>query len=145
MEKGRYEKDFNILLVDDDSVDRELFKDAINLSRKNVHITEASDGQAALQVLETSGMLPDVIFLDLNMPVKDGRETLRQIRNNDVFSSIPVCILSTSNAHFEVSSAYKSGANLFLVKPLNFKDLIEMLSSLLTLFSKFVVLPERAQ
>ncbi|MBU1821904.1 MAG: response regulator, partial [Bacteroidetes bacterium] len=55
--------------------------------------------------------------------------------------TIPVCIMSTSSAPFDIESAYNSGANLFLVKPLDYKELIDMLASLLTLFSKYVTLP----
>ena len=76
------------------------------------------------------------------MPVKDGRETLKELKQHEVYKSIPVCIMSTSSAHFDVQSAYETGANLFLVKPHDFKDLIEMSTSLLTLFSKFVTLPK---
>lgn len=131
-----------ILLVDDDVTDRELFTDAINLAGKGYHVEEASNGQEALAFLTAnSARLPDLIILDLNMPVMDGRETLAAIRQHAVFKSIPVCVMSTSTAHFDVMSSYRSGANLFLAKPFDFKELIEMLTSLLTLFSKYVTLP----
>jgi CheY-like chemotaxis protein len=76
------------------------------------------------------------------MPVMGGREALKDIKRHPSFKSIPVCIMSTSSAHFDVVNAYDAGANLFLVKPLDFKELIDMLSNLLTLFSKYVTLPE---
>ena len=129
-----------ILLVDDDVIDRELFIDAINLVGKGYRIIEADNGEKALEYLHSTQKLPDLIILDLNMPVKDGRETLQEIKAHKIFRSIPVCIMSTSNAQFDIANAYDSGANLFLVKPLEFKQLIEMLSSLLTLFSKYVTL-----
>lgn len=134
---------FEILLVDDDSADRELFIDAIDLVGKHYTVFEAAEGEAALQFLHASRRLPDLVILDLNMPVKDGRETLREIRQHPVYKRIPICIMSTSSAHFDVLNAYESGANLFLVKPDDFKELIEMLGSLLTLFKKYVTLADQ--
>lgn len=130
-----------ILLVDDDALDRELFVDAINLAGKRYKITEAENGEKALAYLNSAPALPQLIILDLNMPVMDGRATLKKLKTDQRFKSIPVCIMSTSSAQFDIISAYENGANLFLVKPLDFKLLIEMLSSLLTLFSKYVALP----
>lgn len=131
----------DILLVDDDALDRELFVDAINLVGKAYNVIEAENGEKALEYLHSSATLPQLIILDLNMPVKDGRETLKELKTHNRFKSIPVCIMSTSSAPFDISNAYEKGANLFLVKPLDFKLLIEMSSSLLTLFGKYVTLP----
>ena len=127
--------------MDDDAVDRELFMEAIVLASKEYLVTEASNGEEALEYLNNNDQLPDIIILDLNMPVMDGRETLKEIKSHTLFKNIPVCIMSTSSAQFDVVNSYDAGANLFLVKPLDFKELIEMLSSLLTLFSKYVPLP----
>lgn len=139
----RNENLLHVLLVDDDLTDRELFLDAINLAGKRYSVTEASNGQEAIDYLTTGDKLPDLIILDLNMPVKDGRETLKEIKQHDIYKSIPVCIMSTSSANFDIVNAYDAGANLFLVKPFDFKELIEMLSSLLTLFSKYVTLANK--
>ena len=128
------------MLVDDDALDRELFIDAINLAGKKYVVTEAADGEEALAFLAKAATPPELVILDLNMPVKDGRETLREIKGHPQYRTIPVCIMSTSSAHFDVANAYDAGANIFLVKPHDFKELIEMLSSLLTLFSKYVTL-----
>lgn len=130
-----------ILLVDDDALDRELFVDAIRLAGKSYRVVEAEHGEQALEYLHAATALPHLIILDLNMPVKDGRATLKELKADKRFRSIPVCIMSTSGAHFDISNAYENGANLFLVKPLDFKLLIEMLSSLLTLFDKYVSFP----
>jgi two-component system, chemotaxis family, response regulator Rcp1 len=90
-----------VLLVDD-ATDRELFIDAINLVGKKYIVSKAADGEAAIQFLNAAEQLPDLIMLDLNMPVKDGRETLKELKQHDIFKSIPVCIMSTSSAHFDV-------------------------------------------
>jgi len=134
------DKILHVLLVDDDSTDRELFIDAINLVGKKYSVSEAANGSEAMAYLQTTGKLPDLIILDLNMPVKDGRETLKEIKGHETLKRIPVCIMSTSSAHFDILNAYEAGANLFLVKPFDFKELIDMLSSLLTLFGKYVTL-----
>jgi two-component system, chemotaxis family, response regulator Rcp1 len=132
----------NILLVDDDAIDRELFIDAINLVCKGHQVIEAENGQKALEFLNSSSSLPQLIILDLNMPVMDGREALKELKAHTRFKHIPICIMSTSSAHFDILNAYENGANLFLVKPLDFKFLIQMLTSLLTLFGKHVALPK---
>lgn len=135
----------HVLLVDDDNTDRELFIDAVNIIGQTFVVTEASDGSEAIKYLEGAARLPDLIILDLNMPVKDGRETLLEIKHREAFKSIPVCIMSTSSAHFDVTNSYYTGASLFLVKPFDFKELTQMLSSLLQLFSNYVALPDRLQ
>ncbi len=134
------DKTLHILLVDDDATDRELFVDAIGFAGKKYVVSEAGNGEEALNYLNAAVRLPDLIILDLNMPVKDGRQTLKELKQHEVFRRLPVCIMSTSSAAFDVAEAYDSGANLFLVKPFDFKELMEMLSSLLTLFNKYVTL-----
>ena len=133
-----------LLLVDDDAIDRELFVDAIKLVGTGYQVTEAGNGEEAIDNLKGAATLPHLIILDLNMPVKDGRMTLKEIKTHPVYKSLPVCIMSTSSSPFDIEHAYDNGANLFLVKPLDFKHLIEMLASLLNLFGKYVTLPLKA-
>ncbi|HEX2535710.1 MAG TPA: response regulator [Chitinophagaceae bacterium] len=128
----------HILLVDDDATDRELFREASASWADACVVREAAHGEEALQMLGEGTRLPDLILLDLNMPVKDGRETLRDIKAQEAYRAIPVCILSTSSAHFDVDSAYRAGASLFLVKPFDFKSLTEMVQNLHVLFSRYV-------
>ncbi len=132
-----------LLLVDDDAVDRELFAEAMSLAGAGYKLKEAQNGEAALEYLHAADRLPDLIVLDLNMPIKDGRETLIELKTTPRLRHIPVCIMSTSSSPFDVESAYNTGATLFLVKPHDFKKLIDMLKSLLTLFSNYVTLPNR--
>lgn len=132
------EKNLRLLLIDDDAIDRELFIDAINIVGQDYEVSEAGNGQAGLDYLHSALTLPNLIILDLNMPIKDGRDTLKDLKKDPLLKSIPVCIMSTSGAHFDVQFAYDEGASLFFVKPLEFQELIEMLTSLLTLFSKYV-------
>ena len=130
-------KQLNILLVDDDSIDRELFMDAIAKVSTACSVSEAEGGNEALEFLKVAPH-PNLIILDLNMPLKDGRETLREIKSSRHFRHIPVVILSTSNSHIDVLEAYESGACLFMEKPHDFDQLTEMLSCLLCLVTKYV-------
>lgn len=125
------------MLVDDDATDRELFEEAINLSGRKCTFAQAANGEEAMAALEGSA-LPQLIILDLNMPVKDGRETLREIKSDPRLKCIPVCVMSTSSAHFDVQNAYENGASLFLEKPHDFKQLTDMIDCLLQLFQQFV-------
>jgi CheY-like chemotaxis protein len=132
------QKELSILLADDDPVDRELFIEGMQETGWKFQVKEVENGEELLAHLMSVAKYPDLIILDLNMPVKDGRETLKELKNNELFRHIPVFILSTSSARFDVELACATGANLFLVKPHGFKEIVEMLNSLFTLFGKYV-------
>lgn len=126
-----------IFLVDDDTVDRDLFREALSDIGLPFTLEEDENGESFLQRMESTEILPDVIFLDFNMPVKDGRATLKELKAHSVFSKIPVFILSTSNSQFDMSLAYEEGAGLFLVKPHSYPDLVAMLQQITNVFVKF--------
>jgi CheY-like chemotaxis protein len=132
------ERTVEILLADDDAVDRELFAEALKSTRVKYRLNEVEGGEEVFTHLNRSPHKPDLIILDLNMPVKDGRETLRELKANKNFQLIPVIIMSTSNSHFDIHYSYENGASLFLTKPHSFHDLVEMLDNLLTLGSKYI-------
>jgi CheY-like chemotaxis protein len=134
-------KVLQVLLADDDVVDRELFAAALSRLKLNVTLHEAGDGNELFTLLRSDGVRPDIIFLDLNMPLKDGRETLRELKADDKFKLIPVIILSTSNAEFDVNQCYQSGATLFISKPHDFHMLTDMLQSVLNLALRYISLP----
>ena len=134
----KLDKTIQILLADDDAVDRELFSEALKSTRVKYKLEEVPGGEEVFTHLNTAPHKPDLIILDLNMPVKDGRETLKELKANKNFKYIPVIILSTSNSHFDIRYSYDYGASLFLTKPHSFHDLVEMLDTLLTLSSKYV-------
>jgi CheY-like chemotaxis protein len=131
-------KTIQILLADDDAVDRELFSEALKSTRVKFRLEEVQGGEEVFTHLNSTSVKPDLIVLDLNMPVKDGRETLKELKANKNFKYIPVIILSTSNSHFDVLFSYDNGASLFLTKPHSFHDLVEMLDLLLSLSSKYI-------
>jgi len=132
-----------ILLADDDSIDRELFAEALKLTNLDAVLHEVSNGKALFDFLEKESRMPDLIFLDLNMPLMDGREILRELKADKNLSMIPVIIFSTSNSQFDVEESYQSGASLFVSKPHDFKELVEMLGHFLTLGSKYISFPSR--
>jgi CheY-like chemotaxis protein len=119
----------NIFLADDDSDDREFFSDALNQSELRTQLTPMKDGVQLMKTLdETVPPPPDVIFLDLNMPRKNGFECLKEIRQTDKLKGIPVVILSTSSNEDIVEKTYQQGANYYICKPnsiLRLKKLIE--------------------
>ncbi|RYZ30999.1 MAG: response regulator [Chitinophagaceae bacterium] len=132
------QRELSILLADDDPVDRELFIEGMKETGFAFTVKEVENGEELLQYLSSTTKHPHLIILDLNMPVKDGRETLLELKKSESFRHIPVFILSTSNARFDVELACQTGANLFLVKPHGYQEIVEMLKNLFTLFSKYV-------
>lgn len=138
----RANKTIQILLADDDAVDRELFSEALKSTQVKCKLDEVPGGEEVFTHLNSNTSRPDLIILDLNMPVKDGRETLRELKASKNFRYIPVIILSTSNSHFDIRYSYDSGASLFLTKPHSFHDLVDMVRLLLTLTTKYVSFTE---
>lgn len=112
-----------IFLADDDSDDIFLFKEALREVTTQVHVHTAENGDLLLKMLDSKPALPDIIFLDLNMPVKNGFQSLEEIRANDKYNDIPVAILSTSSDEKAIVAAHKNGANAYITKPVAFADL----------------------
>jgi CheY-like chemotaxis protein len=117
------EKLLHILLCDDDDDDRYLFHKALKNYDPLVDLTFAHDGEALMELLMKNQELPDLIFLDLNMPKKNGFECLEEIKKHTVLKSIPVIIMSTTCQEEAVTKTFDLGASLFIIKPVNFHDL----------------------
>jgi len=116
-----------LLCIDDDPEDIELFREAVKIIDGSFTCVGASNGLEGLDIL--SKTIPDYIFLDMNMPVMDGKETLRIIRRDERFDSVPVFMLSTSSDKKEAESCRRLGAKQWLVKPGSFPELIARLKS----------------
>lgn len=116
-----------ILLADDDHDDTFLFREALEQVPVETRLSVAENGAQLLQLMKDADAKPDIIFLDMNMPVKNGLECLGEIRGTAGYEQVPVVILSTSVAQYLWESAYKGGANLYIQKPTSFKGLIEIL------------------
>lgn len=121
-----------ILIVDDDNEDCELFYEAINEIDPSIKCWTARDGRQAINFLMKELVLPpDFIFLDINMPVMNGRDTLAEIKRNTRLRDIPVIMYSTTSDTKEIQGYYKLGAYDFLIKPNNFNKLVEALTSII--------------
>ena len=113
----------NILLVDDDFDDRELFVEALTLVDKNSQVTTLDGSEGLMSHLDKLEKLPDYVFLDLNMPRKSGKECLREIQRTDRFRSMKIVIYSTSINPRDVMETYEYGAFCFVQKPNSFAEL----------------------
>jgi CheY-like chemotaxis protein len=138
-----------ILLADDDADDRMLAADALAESRLANRLMCVEDGEELLQYLRREGRFadpkvsprPGLILLDLNMPRKDGRQALREIKSDPDLRHIPVVVLTTSKAQEDVYRTYSLGVNSFITKPVTFEGLIEVMKGLGRYWFEIVELP----
>jgi CheY-like chemotaxis protein len=149
-----------ILIAEDDEDDYTLItdvlkiaqkdsqKDAQNLSQNEYQIHWVRDGEELIEYLnstEKSGdqkkETPHIILLDLNMPKKDGREALQEIKSNTKFKNIPVIVLTTSQAKIDIQRAYDLGANSFIQKPFKYADCHSMMENCFKYWIHTVKLP----
>ncbi|MDB2685617.1 response regulator [Mariniblastus sp.] len=136
----------NILLVDDDEGDVLLTKRALQKSRIYNTFSVAKDGVEALQFLRQEGEFkdsprPGLILLDLNMPRKDGRETLAEIKNDPDLRLIPVVVLTTSDADQDVLQSYDLQANCYITKPVDLQQFTQVIQQLQDFWLCLVKLP----
>ena len=114
-----------ILIAEDDVDDRMLLQTAFDESNIKVRIEFVGNGSELFEFLETTNddrlSYPRIILLDLNMPKKDGRETLREIKQHPVFKKIPVVVFTTTKNENEIARCYELGANTYVVKPDSFE------------------------
>ncbi|HXL57870.1 MAG TPA: response regulator [Chitinophagaceae bacterium] len=121
-----------LLIVDDDPDDLWLFSEAVYEINKAYRCITASNGKEALQLLQNAIVKPHYIFMDLNLPVMNGKECLREIKKKPQFADIPVIIYSTSKLKTDMEEVYKLGAAHFLTKPNTFHDIVKIISDVLT-------------
>ena len=120
----------SVLFIDDDEDDKLVFGHALSAIDTSIQYLTASDGLEALKILnEELVILPDLIFMDLNMPKMDGFTCLDKIKQNKDLKEIPVMILSTSTNPTDMEKAKKLGAKTFITKPSTYTGLIETLKS----------------
>lgn len=112
-----------ILYADDDRDDRELLIEALEVVNPSITCHHVDNGQQAIEQLRGDQCLPDYIFLDVNMPIMDGRTCLGILKRNERLSKIPVVIYSTTRDQDEINSLYALGATDFLLKPNSFEAL----------------------
>jgi len=142
-----------ILLADDDEEDQMLACDALAEAKVSAEIICVTDGEDLMDYLCRRGKYtppanaprPDVIFLDLNMPKKDGREALREIKANPELRQIPVVVLTTSKAEEDILRSYDSGASSFISKPVTFEGLVKLMKGMGQYWFETVHLPRQEE
>lgn len=138
-----------ILIADDDADDRFLAKEALDESRLANTIQFVEDGEELMEYLRQEGRYagskenrrPGLILLDLNMPRKDGREALREIKADPRLRQIPIVVLTTSKSDEDIVRSYDLGVNSFITKPVTFEGLVEVMRTLQKYWFEIVELP----
>jgi len=124
----------NILLADDDRDDHYLFTEFIRRAGLPIHVSAVMNGPELLTFLAKNvDNLPDVLFLDINMPLKNGIECLKEIRKDARFNTLPIIMFSTSDYKKDVEETFKHGANLYINKGLFFSNAVKTLKEVLSL------------
>ena len=139
----------NILLADDDPDDRMLIRDALEESKSPQQLTCVENGEELLEYLRHQGSYalpneqprPYLILLDLNMPRKDGREALREIKADPQLRRIPVIVLTTSQAEEDIARTYDLGASSFITKPRDFESLVSLVQTINSYWFETVRVP----
>lgn len=137
-----------ILLIEDNPGDARLTFEALKdgMSMNNVH--HITDGEQAMQFLRRQGPYvdaptPDIVLLDLNLPRKNGREVLQDMKSDPALQSIPVVALTTSSARDDVNACYALGANAYVVKPVEFDRFLDVVRAFESFWLSAAVLPRR--
>ena len=132
--------ELNILLADDDTDDCQFFKEAVTGFIPATNFSAVHDGEQLMQVLgNETNKLPDILFLDLNMPRKNGFECLTEIKQHKKLRNLPVVIFSTSGSHDNMSVLFKTGADVYIRKPSNFEQLVRIIKHALPMASENIV------
>jgi CheY-like chemotaxis protein len=141
-------KPIEILLVEDSKGDVGLIEEVFEEAkiRNNLHIAE--DGEEAILFLNNEGQFsdaprPDIILLDLNLPKKDGREVLEEVKGDDNLKNIPIVVLTTSKAEEDILRSYNLHANAYITKPVNFDQFIKVVKSIEDFWLEVVKLPSK--
>jgi len=147
--QGEARKAVTILMADDDADDRDFARTAMEESRLANELRFVEDGEELLDYLHRRGRYadpkdsprPGLILLDLNMPRKDGREALREIKGDPALRHIPVVVLTTSKTEEDILRSYDLGANCFITKPVTFEGLVDVVKVLDKHWFQLVELP----
>lgn len=143
------QKDLTILVAEDDPDDSQLLKEAFRENRSTHQLMFVENGEELINYLSHVGKfsdastypVPALILLDLNMPKKDGREALKEIKNNPEIKDIPIIVLTTSRSEEDITRCYDLGVNSFIIKPVSYSSLVSMVDILEKYWLQTVVLP----
>lgn len=143
-----YCRPIEILLVEDNPGDIRLTMEAFKEGKVNNRLNVVEDGEDALMFLRREGKYenaprPDLVLLDLNLPRKDGRDVLVDIKNDEDLKRIPVVVLTTSKAEEDVLKMYDLHANCYITKPVDFEQFIQVIKTIEGFWLTVVMLPQR--
>jgi CheY-like chemotaxis protein len=146
MSNHRLVRPIEILLVEDNPGDADLAREALEGSKFNNILNVDDDGEKAMAYLRRDGLYPevsrpDLILLDLNIPKKDGRQVLAEIKEDDNLKRIPVVILTTSRAEEDVIKSYNLHCNCYITKPIDLNQFLSVVRSIEDFWLSIVVLP----
>ncbi|MBD2678328.1 response regulator [Nostoc paludosum FACHB-159] len=135
-----------VLLVEDNPGDAQLTRIALEDSKISIHLNVVEDGVEAMAFLRkqekyVEAAHPDIVLLDLNLPKKDGREVLAEIKADDNLKRIPVVVLTTSQAEEDILKAYNLSANCYITKPVDFDQFVKIVKSIENFWFAIVKLP----
>jgi chemotaxis family two-component system response regulator Rcp1 len=139
---------FEILLVEDSPGDVRLTREALKDAKMHINLHVVPDGMEAMAFLNREGAYadaprPDMILLDLNLPRKDGRQVLTEIKENPALMTIPIVILTTSASEEDVLRSYRLHANCYISKPVDLDGFLKVIKSIDTFWLSIVKLPRR--
>jgi DNA-binding response OmpR family regulator len=127
------DKEIIIYLADDDEDDRMIFEEALSEISGNIKLVKITDGIKLLNQLSEDKTIPDIIFLDLNMPFQSGKETLKILRANRSYSKIPVVIYSTSTNPADIEDTFSAGASLYMEKPYSMCSMVKKIEAIISM------------
>lgn len=134
----------HVLIAEDDDDDYQIFSTAVHDLSFDILLSRAEDGKVLIQFLDNT--IPDILFLDVLLPCKDGRTCIREIRANKRFDELPVITYSSFRNVETTEFFYREGANLFVIKPSSFRELKDILQKILSIdWKKTMYYPPRAQ
>ncbi len=131
----------HIVIADDDSDDTYLFREAITQLKETLTVSVVENGEKLIHFLDRN--IPDLIFLDLNMPVMNGQECLQAIRSDQKLEAVPVIIYSTSSNPLFIEQCYAYGANYYVVKPYSFTTITMLIEKILKMDWTTLTVPAR--
>lgn len=138
-------KPVNVLLVEDSPADVRLIREALKNATVPVRVTVAQDGVEAMDYLhdsEQTDALPDLMLLDLNLPRKNGREVLAEVKASPHLKQIPVLVMTSSRSEDDVNQAYALNANCYIAKPYDFQEYVNVVHSIEHFWLMTVTLPD---
>lgn len=138
----------NVLLVEDKPSDVRIFIEAFKENKASNNLSIVGDGEEAINYLLAKGKYadapkPDIVLLDLKLPKKSGIEVLKVIRNTPAIATLPVVVMSNSDAESDINKSYKYQANCYITKPFTMAEFVEVAGYIEKFWMKYVRLPER--